>query len=509
MAEIIKGNGSFASIPLEDIGDPADYSKVVLIPFEVEFGTSAEPIRIWESGNAYIEAYHYVDSQSQHHYNFEWYPLPDWTPQTTPPFYTDVGNISTIYIGAYKSGTSGYVGWTINESNFPDVNGTLFNGLYENMDFLTPAEEWDETPSDDPEGNPHNTNPSGGEYSDRDRFDATDNIPFSDIVVPEMMFYGGLIEALLFKEYPPTYNHLAKLNEALFQASFWQNLKNRFEGLSDPLSMILNTIELPYTPAGWGLVDMKLGGIELEDSNGNPIQVGHITSRYHKYEVGDVVLKEVWGTEKDYSQCSIQIYLPYVGMRDIDTDLAVNNKLSLVLIVDEWTGDLIYLLHCSNANSAYKYMTSEFIAYRWNGNCASHVPIGRVDNSTAVLSLLSGIQKTAIGFATGGVVGGMAIGSMEALSADFSPTVQSSGNLAGSAGRLDLKKAYLVIKRSVPQYPNNWRSEIGATRYQEFEVSDLTGYTEFAEIHCDDVTGATDDEKVEIESLLKGGIFIN
>lgn len=504
---IIKGNGSFASIPLSDIGDPPDYSAVALIKFDVEFGTSQEPKRIWESGNAYIEAYHYVDSQSQHHYNFEWYPLPDWTPSGTPPFYTDVGNISEVYIGAYKSGANGYVGWTTNEAQFPVSINTLFNGLVEDMSFLTPAEEWDETPSDDPNENPHGTNPIGGENSDRDRFDATDNIPFGDIVIPEQMRYGGLIEAYVLQQ-DLSHSHLSKLNQALFSAGFWTNLKNRFEGLSDPLSMILNTSELPFTPSYNSLTDFKLGGILLEDSNSDPIPVGWLTSRYNKFDVGEINLKEVWGTEKDYTQCSIQIYLPYVGMRDIDVDLAVNNQLKLVLIVDLWTGDLLYLLHCSNANSVYKYMTSEFVAYRWNGNCASHVPMGRVDNSTAILSLLSGIQKTAIGFATGGVAGGLAIGGMEALSTNLSPTVQSSGNLAGCAGRLDLKKAYLVIKRSVPVYPNGWRNEFGATRYQDFTFSDLTGYTEFSEVHADDITGATEAEKNEIESILKNGVII-
>ena len=210
-----------------------------------------------------------------------------------------------------------------------------------------------------------------------------------------------------------------------------------------------------------------------------------MVTRYEKKTIGSITLKEVWGTEKDYSQCSIQIYLPFVGMRDIDTDLAVNNTLTLVALIDRWNGDILYLLHCSNTNSRYKYFSSEFIAYRWNGNCAKKVPLGRVDTTNAVLSLLSGIQRGVMTTAmTGNLIGGAVATGASWLTSNFNPTVQSSGNLAGSVGRMDMSQAYLVIKRGVPSYPNNWRNEFGAPRYQEFEVSDLAGYTEFAEIHA-------------------------
>ena len=506
----IRGDGEFESIPVVDAGSPPDYSLVPLTPISVEFGTSAEPIKIWQSGTAFINAYYYTDTQGYGHYNIAWNTLPGWNGANTnpqQPNISEIGNIDTLYIGAcQRNETEGYVALTT--ENFPNPYGVLYNGTWIGLnDQLQPLGEWDVTPSVN-EDDPSNIDAIGGEFADRGFFDQTDNIGLEEILTPQELDYGNLITPYVLVQELNSPN-LSDLNQALFLAGFWSNLKNKFEGLSDPLSMILDAIELPYTPSS-SYRDIKLGGVALENASGNPIRAGSLLLRYEKKTVGSINLKEVWGTEKDYNQCSIQIYLPFVGMRDIDTDLAVNNTLTLVALIDRWNGDILYLLHCSNTGSRYKYFSSEFVAYRWNGNCAKKVPLGRVDTTNAVLSLLSGIQRGVMTTAmTGNLIGGAVATGASWLTSNFNPTVQSSGNLAGSVGRMDLSQAYLVIKRGVPSYPNNWRSEFGAPRYQEFEVVDLVGYTEFAEIHADDITGATDDEKAEIENLLKSGVFIN
>lgn len=508
---IIKGDGDFASIPIVDGGYPIDYSLAQMIPIDVEFGTATNPKRIWQSGSAYIDASYSVDTQGYGHYMIEWYPLPGWTPSQNPPFYNEIGNVQTLYIGAVYSdagvlGKNGYMAWNTSD-HIPNPYGVLYNGSFDNMGAVEDR-EWDEEPTDDPSGNPDNMGAIGGQYADTDNFDTTDFITTEEIHAPDEMDYGKLISAIVLHEDQRHGYNLTQLNDALFLPNFWTSLKNRFEGLSDPLSMIISTIELPFTPYTAGSKIMKLGGITVTDAEDNPILVRILGNHYTTMTLGSLVLKEVWGTEKDYNNCSIEIYLPYVGVRTIDTDLAVNYALNLHILIDNWTGDILYLLRCSNRNMAYKYMDSEFVAYRWSGNCAKTVPLGKVDNTSAIMSLLGMPAKAIGGAVAGGALGAtMATGSA-IFSTDLSPIVQSSGSLSGNVGRMDLKYPYLIIKRGVPVYPNNWRREIGATRYQEFQVSDLSGYTEFYEIHADDINDATDSEKAEIENLLKSGVFI-
>ena len=508
---IIKGDEGFTSIPVKDAGFPIDYSKADMIPIDVEFGTVAEKKRIWKSGSAYIDAYYYTDTQGYGHYSIEWTPLPGWTPSGSPPYQNEIGNIPTLYIGAIYSnagilGTTGYMAWN-SSASIPNPYGVLFNGSFDAMGAVEDR-EWDEEPTDDPSGNPDNMGAIGGQFADTDSFDITDFITEQEIHAPEEMDYGKLISAIVLHEDQTHGYNLTQLNDALFLPNFWTSLKNRFEGLSDPLSMIISTIELPFTPYTAGSKIMKLGGITVTDAEDNPILVRILGNHYSEMTLGSLVLKEVWGTEKDYNNCSVEIYLPYVGVRTIDTDLAVNYALTLHILIDNWTGDILYLLRCSNRNMAYKYMDSEFVAYRWSGNCAKTVPLGKVDNTSAIMSLL-GMPAKAIGGAMAGGVFGATVATGSAIfSNDLSPIVQSSGSLSGNVGRMDLKYPYLIIKRGVPVYPNDWRAHIGATRYQTFTIGDLHGFTKFSDYHADQIEGANDAERAAIEQAMKAGVFL-
>lgn len=506
MAElVIRGDGNYASIPVTDIGDTPDYAQIVGVPISTDWdGTISQPVTIWQSGQAYLKSYHYVDTQGYHHYNLAVYPMSGWDwGSSQPPWQFDIGNRDTVYIGACFTGDSGKVFLSLNDS-YPTQN-LLYNGTKSALENqLEQDVEWDETPSDDPDGNLENLDPIGGENADTDYFGLTENITEWDLDTPAEMSYGNLICAIVLHEDSTHGYDLTKLNNCMFLADFWTNLKNKFEGLSDPLSMIISTIELPFTPVTSGTTAMKLGGVYVEDTQGNPIAVEKLGYRYEKRTVGTINLKETWGTAKDYTDTSISIYLPYVGCREIDTDLAINYSLTLYCYVDRWTGDLLYMLHASNTGSKYKYMDSEFVAYRWTGNCAKQVPLGKVDNTSAILSLLGLPAAMGAGMAAGGALGGLLAGGVGLLNADFSPIVQSSGSVSGSVGRMDLQFAYLVIKRGIPSYPNNWREEIGAPRYQTFALSALqgSGYTLFSHIQLGSMGNATEEEKAELERLL-------
>lgn len=392
--------------------------------------------------------------------------------------------------------------------------------------------DWDESPSTDPDNDPLNELPQGGEYAELGDFSETVQQFLADLLEPETLDYGHFLTA-----YQLDSSNLVDIGDFLFNTNFWTALKNKFEGLSDPLSMIVSAVEIPFT-LGVTPTTFKLGGIEVETDQGQPISCAKHSQRYLKYPFGSITLKEVWGTAKDYTDCDISIFLPYVGMRQIDPDLGVNSVLTLAVIIDVWTGDLNYLMEVNNNSMQNKYYGSAGVPYRWSGNCGNKIPIGKVDPSTPILNVAASLGSMAIGAgmmaltggiggaaaaATGGAVtAGSAVGAgagaglvssgirgaMQDLNQGFSPIAQSSGNISGAIGYMDYQYPYLVIKRGVPSYPNNWRAEIGAPRYQEFTLSDLSGYTEFAEIHADAINGASDEEKLMIEDILKAGVIL-
>ena len=404
-------------------------------------------------------------------------------------------------------------------------------------DVLVDGRDWDETPSEDP-NDPEGTEPTGGEFADRMPFDDTTQQTLLMTPNPEAtmtMNYGKML-----RTYVLTQAYLTSVASALFSGNFWTQLKNKFAGLSDPMELIVNCIQIPVAVSNVSTGTFRIGGVELDDDNGDPVTVAYTNSRYLQLDFGSITLKEVWGSAKDYSDCSISIYLPYVGVKELDPDICVGCTLTLKGTLDYWTGDVLYLLHVSNADMHKKYFAAQSFAYRWSGNCGKTSPIGRVDNTNKMLGIigtiagltagaaavgvgLGGAAAGAIGAAglasqgmagaaTGGITSGLGTATAgmavmgatvaKALHSGFKPTVQSSSGVSGAPGQMDIQKAYIMVKRGVPKYPNGWRDTIGAPNYQTFSGVSMSGYTLFSEIHLTGMGDAAEEERAELERIL-------
>ena len=361
--------------------------------------------------------------------------------------------------------------------------------------------EWDESPSADAE-NPFNDDAMGGEFADTDPF----GFGNEDIDLPQIineMDYSGLVTA-----YKVDNGTLFALGESIFSSNTWANIQNKFNGIGDPISYIVSAVEIPYSASKDGTKNFNLGGIDVEDENGNHVPCDYLTKRYHVMDFGSITLKETWGSEKDYSTTQISIYLPYVGVKDLDVSIVMNSTLTLKAIIDVWSGDLLYVMKINNKSMAYKYLASSGLVYRFQGNCGKQVPIGRADNTNQIMAMTGAMASLGVGLITGNPL--MALGGAGGLigASAMGQKVSMTGGITGAIGRGDTDEPYLIITQSVPVYPHNWREEFGAMRFQEFTISDLIGYTELFEVHADDVSDATDSEKAEIENLLKSGVII-
>lgn len=380
-----------------------------------------------------------------------------------------------------------------------------------------PVADWDKSPSTD-YTDPDNEDPRGGEYADTEPFGTTDLMPLTGLPNPdaEQSFnYGTLVVT-----YCMNATEFQSVAANLFQGGVLSDLKNKFQGLSDPFEFILNAIQVPFSVNGTSNQPFCIGGTEVTGTN-----VTRITTRYLKRDMGSIKLSEVWGTARDYSDISIELFLPYVGIKEVDADLCLNATNTLTCYIDAWTGDVTYLLHVSNTNSSGKYYRTECVPYRWTGNCAKKVPLGRIDNSGQILAAVGAIAGIALAVgtagaaapaagaaegatvaagksATTGISTAAAGGAVASFSQVFKPTVQTSGGVAGNFGAMDYQKAYFIVKRAVPQYPNGWRSQIGAPRYQTFTLSDLSGFTLFADILLDNMGVAVEEEIQELKRLL-------
>lgn len=386
------------------------------------------------------------------------------------------------------------------------------------------VEEWDDTPIADGDTTEDNF---GGETADLMPYDDTDNqgVSYQDLLIElgwdgqtGLNPYDSLGNCGFFTPYVLSDGLLSNLGYCMFSSSMWNTISQWFSGIENPLSGFLRVLDFPCSlPAGTTAHHIAICGQDIyyEASPGSERLYAtgyHLTSRYRNEVLGTISLKEVWGTARDYTDTNISIYLPFVGMRDLDSQLCVGRNLTLLLRIDCWTGDVVYILHVDNDSIGGKWFRSAGYVYRWMGNCASEIPLGRIDNDKGLTTLLGGLGGMAYGIASGNplaIAGGTASALGSLLSGGIRKSVQTSGTLTGNTGALDVMYPYLVVQRAVPNYPNGWRNFIGAPKSQRYKCSDLTGFTVFESIHLDDLEGASEEEINELERVLttEGIIF--
>lgn len=498
-------------------------------------GTSANPVLMWESGSMKIVGYisgslvyakftraDGTEGSNSLTATVGYYGVAAWTVQ--------IGSTTYIRVGCCgASSIDGIVSYIRTDSGLVNIlySDTLDNARQNGL--IGVSREWDEEPTDDP-ADPNNDNPSGGGYADTDDFGLTDDLPLADL--PD----GSDLEVdtgSFLTLYVLDAAEMSVLGTKLFNATFWGALANKFSGLSDPMKFIISANVMPFLVSD-GAKEMKLGGVTVE--TGHSIQYN--SKRFIQYTFGALTLKETWGTDKDYSATSVDIYLPYSGVHTLDVDAVMQSTLTLKCNVDLWTGDIVYLLHSSNADMDKKYFKQENVLYRWTGNCATSLPLGTVDPSGPIIKGFSSLAGMAAGFAIGGPAGAAIGGAMASvaggaagdgggaqpqqagakqmagaavaglgaastvLNMDFTPLGGAGNGVSGASGMMDYQFPYLIIKRGVPAYPNNWRAQIGAPRYQTFTLSDLSGYTLFADIKLQNMGVAVQEEIAELERLL-------
>ena len=530
---IIQGNAGYESIPVINAGYPADYTKVQMIPISVKYGTLNDPVRIWQSGNAFLDAAYFQDTQGGRNWRIKWCTLPGWpganTDETNPNVTDLSGELDTLYIGAIYSQdgdnpATSIMSWSESES-FPYQNGILYNGAFDNMGAVIGG-DWDETPTPSDYDDPSRTSPQGGEYADRDPFGQT-----TDIDLP------GVPDEIILSDFITIYSlngaDIAAIGTAIFTDNTWTNFQNKFiGGIGDPISYIISAVEVPVGRTQDGTKKFNLGGVNVVTSNNNEITVPYAQFRYKTLDFGSLTLKEVWGSEKDYSHTSVAIYLPYVGVHDLDTAQLMNSTIHLKGCIDITNGDLMYALVVSKKNRPGVYVESQGITYRFQGNCGRQIPIGKVDSTTQLLAMTGAIASMGIGLASGMPFGAggynpskelWASGDYEANmntralagggagilgAAAMGPKVSMSAGLSGAIGRADVQQPYLIITQNVPVYPNNWREHFGAPRYQTFTIGDVHGFTQFADYHAEQIEGANDAERAAIEQAMKAGVFL-
>lgn len=307
----------------------------------------------------------------------------------------------------------------------------------------------------------------------------------------------------------------------------------------DPMDLVLGLGIVPVSAPATRTKSPAVGPIII------PMNIPVYDSQYYEVDCGTLTIKEFWGSALDYSPYTqIQIYLPYIGVRELNVDEIMEKTIGVKYHIDLFGG----------ACEAFVTVNGS-VRYQFSGNCLQQIPVGKVDYSSLVQNLVNVACVVGSGIAaagTGGVAGAVAtqagaasvgaasapmLSAGEQIAAGFAanvegfagwaaaeggdalaqctmdavmnskPRIERTGSLASTNGQLSIQTPFLIISRAEQSLPVNYAHYSGYPSNITAKLGSLSGFTKVESIRINDLA-ATQPELMEIYELLYKGVII-
>ena len=290
--------------------------------------------------------------------------------------------------------------------------------------------------------------------------------------------------------YPVRCYRLSRANVSALHGYLWSNdfITNLPKLFSDPFSAIVGIQAIPYiSPAEES--NIIIGTLDTG------IVANKVTLYYVTVDLGSINVTEYWQNFLDYQPYTrLKLFLPYIGIVDLPTDLFMNNSVAVKYRIDIVSGACVAIV--SNRDN---------IICTFTGNCSTKIPLSNNDHSNAIGNTLVGIAGLAGSVATGNAVG--AVANTASIVAGLKERIQISGSLSTAHGILINDKPFLMIERPDTEIPKNYAGLKGYTSNISMKLSETTGFTKIADIKLDGLS-CTDAEKEELLNMMQNGIYL-
>lgn len=346
----------------------------------------------------------------------------------------------------------------------------VLNELHENYD---PPKSKDDDPYNDPE--------SGEGSFDDGNSDNIDNPSLPTLSVSDTGFIT------LFN---PAKAQLKALANYMWSDAF--SLTNFKKMFADPMSAILGLSILPIPVPTEGSRAVSVGNISTN------VSMPVVSQQFIEVNCGSVtVARQRPGTYLDFSPYTkVDLYLPFIGTHPLNVDEVMGKTVNIKYHVDILSGACTAFVKCGSS-----------VLYQFIGQCAISVPITGNDWTNAINGVMNIAGSIGSMVLTGGATAPMAAESIAStVTNSLKPNVEKSGSVSGAGGLLGVKRPYLIISRPNRNVAENQNSYIGYPTFKTKKMNNLDGYNSIMAVHLDGIN-ATQQELVEIENLLKGGVI--
>lgn len=286
----------------------------------------------------------------------------------------------------------------------------------------------------------------------------------------------------LWSIYNPTLEQVNQFGSWLWSSNFVEQLKKLF---NDPMQAIigLHKVYSPVQTSGQGTI--KCGYLD----SGVPSKL--VSEQYVTVDCGSVDMQEYFGNVFDYPPYTeVSIYLPFIGIRQLDPSDVMRSTISVKYHIDVLTGACL-------AEVNVQRDASGGTLYTFSGDAAVRYPV----SSGSYMGIVSGL----IGVATSAISGNL----LPALSGvtRLHTNVDHSGSFTGNAGAMASKVPYLIISRPQTAMADKFETLSGYPSNTFTPLSACKGFTQVKFVHVENLN-ATDAEKQEIEQMLKEGVIL-
>ena len=347
------------------------------------------------------------------------------------------------------------------------------NGLYSKV---TTGDGSTFTVKDGDEGSEIVTDDDDDGYSDDKDDDEKDN-DTSDVS-------SGI--GVLTTTFKMTKDRLQQMGRFLWGSNIFDNFSLI---CNNPIENIISCKSIPLSLNGT-TQKIILGNVDT-GVNGDKV-----SNNFTKQNIGSIAITEKYHNFLDYAPyTNIIIYLPYVGFKELDTNLVMGKSLSISYTVDIITGGCLCQIKSNNVK-----------LYEFNGNMGIDIPITASNRAQVEAGYISSGIGIASSVASGNIVGAVTslINSAESQY-HYASTSSPNPMCVASTNRT----CYVIIDRPTYQTLKSFNHTRGKKCYLTKTINTLKGYT-ICDEHID-LSGirATDSEKEELIKILSSGFFVN
>lgn len=324
---------------------------------------------------------------------------------------------------------------------------------------------------------------------------ATGNFDDSSTIVdfPEVPTVSAITSNMI-SMFAPSISELSSLSDYLWTPTFYEAITKLFQS---PMEAIIGLSAVNVNPTTSGSEEIKVGRVATG------ISANKVSTQYVALDCGSLSLKEYWGSSLDYSPFTkVEIYLPFIGIKPLNTDDVMGSTISVKYYIDLLTGSCVCFLKISNSKV-------QSILYNYSGQIASQIPLSSTNLNQMITGLIGAASSAALGIASGGASAIAQVATGTALNVLNSKMhVERGGSLGSNVGAMGIKYPYLIITRPVQSLPANYNNYCGYPSNITAKLSTLSGYTEVENVILSGFTNATENEKNEIISLLESGVIL-